>query len=114
MLHWKIHSKSRQEQIAVLQYSYTPNPHSSTRRCLTICNCIQHDAALTVLLQPPGAQVRDEDLQHVSQAGPHSCNPGRAPGLQLNASDSQLVAPVVVVAHNRPVYLAKTVMTILK
>jgi hypothetical protein len=59
------------------------------------------------------SQIRDEDLQHVGTAGDHACNPGTAPGIKLNVT-KKLVAPVVVLAHNRPKYLAKTLLQLLR
>eukprot|EP00775_Hariotina_reticulata_P008428 gene8428-8611_t len=57
--------------------------------------------------------IRDEDLQHVGTAGAGACNPGAAQGIKLNVTQ-QLVAPVVVLAHNRPKYLAKTLHQLLR
>jgi hypothetical protein len=58
-------------------------------------------------VQAPHVQVH-----HVSQA--HSaCDKRSGSGIKLAVSDT-LVAPVVVVAHNRVHYLAKSLMTVLR
>jgi hypothetical protein len=60
-----------------------------------------------------GAQVTEQDVQHIATDAA-VCDPHGAAGLALNATDSQLVAPVVIVGHNRPGYLAKTVISLMK
>jgi uncharacterized membrane protein len=61
---------------------------------------------------PAGAHVEDKELHHIVK---HAavCNKNGASGLQLNATP-QLVAPVVVVAHARAGYLAKTMVALLR
>jgi hypothetical protein len=73
----------------------SPTQHSHPTSC---CLCVQ---------------VRDADVQHVAQLG-SACerlNSSTANGLHLNVTDS-LVAPVVILAHARAHYLAKTVLTL--
>jgi uncharacterized membrane-anchored protein YhcB (DUF1043 family) len=57
-------------------------------------------------------RVDESELQHIAT---HSsiCDKQGASGLQLNITD-ELIAPVVVVGCNRPGYMAKTMMTLLK
>lgn len=58
-------------------------------------------------------QVRDTDVQHVAKLG-SACdglNSSAANSLRLNVTNS-LVAPVVILAHARAHYLAKTVLTL--
>jgi hypothetical protein len=61
----------------------------------------------------PCVQVRDTDVQHVAKLGSacDNLNSSAANGLRLNVTDS-LVAPVVILAHARAHYLAKTVLTL--
>jgi hypothetical protein len=57
-------------------------------------------------------QVPQAQAHHVSQA--HSaCDTQSGPGINLAVSEA-LVAPVVIVAHNRVHYLAKCLMTVLR
>ena len=64
----------------------------------------------------PGAQgvtVEEKELHHVV-THVSVCDKGPASqGLSLNVTDG-LIAPLVVVAHNRPGYLTKTMLTLLK
>jgi uncharacterized membrane-anchored protein YhcB (DUF1043 family) len=57
-------------------------------------------------------RVEESELQHIAT---HTsiCDKQGASGLQLNITD-ELIAPVVVVGYNRPGYMAKTMMTLLK
>jgi hypothetical protein len=55
----------------------------------------------------PAAQV-----QHVGQAR-SACDKRSGQGISLKVTDA-LVAPVVIVAHNRVHYLAKCLMTLLR
>lgn len=58
-------------------------------------------------------QVRDTDVQHVAKLGAacDNLNSSAPNSLRLNLSDS-LVAPVVILAHSRAHYLAKTFLTL--
>lgn len=61
---------------------------------------------------PVGARVEENELHHI--ATHHSvCDKGGASGLSLNVS-GELIAPLVIVGHNRPGYLTKTMMILLK
>lgn len=58
-------------------------------------------------------QVRDTDVQHVAKLG-SACdglNSSAANSFRFNVTDS-LIAPVVILAHARAHYLAKTVLTL--
>lgn len=57
-------------------------------------------------------QVTDKDVNHRGQVGA-ACEGLNRTRLQLNTT-GDLVAPVVVLSHDRPGYLAKTLMTLLK
>lgn len=57
-------------------------------------------------------QVDDHDINHRGQVGV-ACRGLDSTRLKLNTSSS-LVAPVVVLSHDRPEYLGKTLMTLLK
>lgn len=57
-------------------------------------------------------QVNDHDINHRGQVGV-ACRGLDSTRLKLNTSSS-LVAPVVVLSHDRPEYLGKTLMTLLK
>jgi hypothetical protein len=64
-------------------------------------------AAAAVVLQLP-----DHKVHHIGQARA-ACDRRSAAGIKLHVTD-KLVAPVVIVAHNRVHYLAKCLMTLLK
>lgn len=59
-----------------------------------------------------GALVKDEELHHIAT---HTsiCDKQGAAGLSLNVTDV-LVAPVIIVGHNRPGYMAKAIMSIMR
>jgi hypothetical protein len=59
-------------------------------------------------------QVKDSDVQHVAKLGSacDSYNSSAPHALQLERTDTSLVAPVVILAHARAHYLAKTVLTL--
>lgn len=69
--------------------------------------------------QPPESRALDSlttsvalsELAYAGSEGPEVCKKGPAHGLQLAATDA-LVSPLVVVAHNRVTYVART-MTVL-
>lgn len=61
---------------------------------------------------PVGAHVDDSELHHIVTAT-SVCDKRGASGLSLNVTD-ELVAPLVIVGHNRPGYLAKTMMVLMK
>lgn len=57
-------------------------------------------------------QVKDRDVNHRGQVGA-ACQELDQTRLKLN-TNSSLIAPVVVLSHDRPEYLGKTLMTLLK
>jgi hypothetical protein len=57
-------------------------------------------------------QVKDRDVNHRGQVGA-ACEGLDQTRLRLNTTSS-LIAPVVVLSHDRPGYLGKTLMTLLK
>lgn len=61
---------------------------------------------------PAGARVEDAELHHIATHD-NVCDKRGAAGLTVNVTEG-LVAPLVVVGHNRPGYLAKTMMILLK
>lgn len=54
------------------------------------------------------ARVEDKELHHIATHG-DICDKGAAQGIRLNVTQ-QLVAPLVVMAHARPDYLAKAMV----
>lgn len=79
----------------------------------------QSQSLYNLYLQPRGVEhapkplVGNFDVHHVGRPG-HSCHTSKGvPRLQVPVSPS-LIAPVVVVAHNRPHYLSKCVLTLLR
>lgn len=58
------------------------------------------------------ARVQDSELHHVTTHG-NVCDKHEAAGLSLNVTE-HLVAPLVIMGHNRPGYLAKSVVSLLK
>lgn len=67
-----------------------------------------HAPAPTVV----GARVDDKELHHIVTAN-SVCDKQGASGLALNVTED-LIAPLVIVGHNRPGYLAKTMMVLMK
>jgi len=61
---------------------------------------------------PVGVRVEDKELHHIAT---HQavCDKRGASGLTLNVTD-ELIAPLVIVGHNRPGYLARSIMTLMK
>lgn len=57
--------------------------------------------------------VRDRDLNHVGLAG-SACTSNSSDVAGLRVDKAGLVAPVVVVSYNRPGYLARTMVTLLR
>ena len=72
-------------------------------------NCILHCRATLLLLT---LQLPRHMIHHVGMAR-HACDKRDATGIKLHVSE-KLVAPVVIVAHNRVHYLAKCLMNILR
>lgn len=61
---------------------------------------------------PSGPRVADNELHHIATAT-SVCDKHGASGLTLDLTDD-LVAPLVVVGHNRPGYMAKTIIKLMK
>lgn len=59
-----------------------------------------------------GARVEDKELHHIVTAS-SVCDKRGASGLTLNVTD-EMVAPLVIVGHNRPGYMAKAMMVVMK
>jgi hypothetical protein len=57
-------------------------------------------------------QVKDRDVNHRAQVGA-ACEGLDPTRLKLNTTTG-LIAPVVVLSHDRPGYLGRTLMTLLK
>jgi hypothetical protein len=61
---------------------------------------------------PAGAHVANHELHHIATEKA-VCDKNGASGLNLNITDD-LLAPVVVVGHNRPGYMARTIIQLMK
>ena len=62
--------------------------------------------------EPTGAQVANHELHHIATEK-DVCDKHDASGLTLNITED-LIAPVVLVGHNRPGYMARTIIQLMK
>lgn len=79
----------------------------------TVPSCNSSVQPLPPMQQSSGAHIHHSELDHVATEGPTVCDKGVAKGLKLNVT-YELVAPIVVLGHNRVSYLAHCLMVLLK
>lgn len=72
----------------------------------------QHQLTAVASASSANFQVADAELHHIATHG-NVCDKQAAAGLSLNVTPN-LVAPLVIMAHNRPGYLAKSLVSLLK
>ena len=85
-------------------------PGVTAGRQVTAC-CMAHTTLRSALY--PHLQVQDRDLSHIGRVNANCTSLGNTSGLLLNTS-STLVSPIVVVAYNRPRYLARAMVSLLR